>query len=109
MAQNFRRETSNNIGTGAGTTVFSPSTYDTVVGIRVANITTGSINVGVYIYDGSNDIYLCKSAPIPAGSSLEFIDSGSKIVVQNNDVLKVESDTAAGCDVWVSYVKEIST
>ena len=109
MAQNFRRATSNNIGTGADTTVFSPSTYDTIVGIRGAIIAATAISVGVFINDGTDDIYICKSAPIPNGSSIEFIDSGSKIVVHNGDTLKVECDTAAGCDVWVSYVKEIST
>ena len=31
---------------------------------------------------------MIKDAPIPVGSSLELIDSGSKIVMQNTDVLK---------------------
>jgi len=38
MAQNFRRYTNNNVGTSAATS-FTANSYDTVVGISVANIT----------------------------------------------------------------------
>ena len=47
--------------------------------------------------------------PIPAGGSLELIDSGSKIVLQNGDVLKAFADTATAIDVLVSRVDSIST
>ena len=42
MAQNFRRYTSNDVGTSAAT-LFTANSYDTVVGISVANITTSSV------------------------------------------------------------------
>ena len=42
MAQNFRRYTSNNVGTSAQT-LFTADSYDTVVGISVANITTSAV------------------------------------------------------------------
>ncbi len=108
MAQNFRRYTSNNVGTSAAT-LFTSDSYDTVVGISVANITTSSVIASVYINDGSNDIYLIKDAPIPAGSSLQVLDGGAKFVVQASDALKVVSDTASSLDVWVSTVDAIST
>ena len=73
MAQNFRRYTSNDVGTSAAT-LFTSDSYDTVVGISVANVTTSSVIASVYINDGSNDIYLIKDAPIPAGGSLELIE-----------------------------------
>jgi hypothetical protein len=38
MAQNFRRYTSNDVGTGAAT-LFTADSYDTVVGISVSNVT----------------------------------------------------------------------
>ena len=63
----------------------------------------------IIINDGSNDIHLVKSAPIPVGSQLQLIDGGAKIVVQSGDVIKVVSDTASSCDVWVSAVDAIST
>ena len=108
MAQNFRRYTSNNVGTGAAT-LFTSDSFDTVVGISVSNVTASSVIASVYINDSSNDIYLIKDAPIPAGSSLQVLDGGAKFVVQSGDALKVVSDTASSLDVWVSTVDAIST
>jgi len=108
MAQNFRRYTSNDVGTSAAT-LFTANSYDTVVGISVANITTSAVVASVYINDGSNDIYLVKNAPIPTGSALQVLDGGAKFVVQSGDALKVVSDTASSLDVWVSAVDAIST
>jgi hypothetical protein len=108
MAQNFRRYTSNDVGTSAAT-LFTANSYDTVVGISVANVTASAVTASVYINDGTNDIYLIKDAPIPAGSALQVLDGGAKFVVQNNDALKVVSDTASSLDVWVSTVDDIST
>jgi hypothetical protein len=108
MAQNFRRYTSNDVGTSPAT-LFTANSYDTVVGISVANVTASAVTASVYINDGTNDIYLIKDAPIPAGSALQVLDGGAKFVVQNNDALKVVSDTASSLDVWVSTVDDIST
>ena len=108
MAQNFRRYTSNDVGTGAAT-LFTADSYDTVVGISVANVTASAVVASVYINDGTNDIYLVKDAPIPAGSSLQVLDGGAKFVVQASDVFKVISDTASSLDVWVSTVDAISS
>ena len=52
MAQNFRRYTSNNVGTGVAT-VLTADSYDTVVGISVCNVASATINVDVYINDGN--------------------------------------------------------
>jgi len=108
MAQNFRRYTSNDVGTSAAT-LFTADSYDTIVGISIANISTSSVNVSVYINDGANDIYLVKDAPIPQGSQLQVLDGGAKYVVASGDALKVVSDTASSLDVWVSTVDDIST
>ena len=108
MAQNFRRYTSNDVGTAAST-LFTADSYDTVVGISVANVTASAVITSVQINDGANDIYLIKDAPIPAGSALQVLDGGAKFVVQSGDALKVVSDTASSLDVWVSTVDAIST
>ena len=108
MAQNFRRYTSNAVGTSAAT-IFTADSYDTIVGISVSNVTTSAIIVSVYINDGSNDIHLVKDAPITAGGALQVVDGGAKFVVQSGDALKVISDTASSADVWVSAVDAIST
>ena len=98
MAQDFRRYTSNNVGT-APATVMTADSYDTVVGISISNVTSGTINVDCYINDGSNDIYLIKTAPILSGSTLQIIDGGSRFVLHSGDALKVVSDTASTADV----------
>ncbi len=108
MAQNFRRYTSNAVGTSAAT-IFTANSYDTVVGISVSNVTGSAITVDVYINDGSNDIHLVKGAPITAGGALQVVDGGAKFVVESGDALKVVSDTASSADVWVSAVDAIST
>ena len=108
MAQNFRRFTSNNVGTGA-TTVLTANSFDTIVGISLANVTTNAITASCYINDGSNHIHLVKDVSIPSGSALQVLDGGAKFVVQSGDALKVISDTASSLDVWVSVVDAIST
>jgi|TARA_B100000963_G_scaffold359436_1_gene386792 hypothetical protein len=108
MAQDFRRYTSNAVGTGA-TTIFTANSFDTIVGISLANVHTSAITVHCYINDGSNDISLVKDVSIPAGSALQVLDGGAKFVVQSGDALKVISDTASSLDVWVSAVDAISS
>ncbi len=108
MAQNFRRYTSNAVGTSPAA-VFSPNSYDAIVGISLSNILSTAITVDCYINDGSNNIYLVKDAPIPTGGALQVLDGGAKYVVQNADVLSVVSSDASSCDVWVSAVDAIST
>lgn len=108
MAQNFRRYTNNNVGTSA-VTAFTANSYDTVIGISVSNILSTTVNVDVYINDGTNDIYLVKSAPIVPGSALQVLDGGAKFVMQSGDALKIVSDTAASLDVWTSVVDDISS
>ena len=108
MAQDFRRFTNNNVGTGAAT-VFTANSFDAIIGISLSNVSASEILVSAYVNDGSNDIYLIKDAPIPAGSSLQVIDGGAKVVVQNEDVLYVVSNTASSLDSIVSVVDAIST
>ena len=108
MAQDFERNTANSVGTSAAT-LRTANSDDAIVGITVANVTTSQISVEVYINDGSADIHIVKDAPIPAGSRLQVLDGGAKIVMVAGDVLKVKSDTASSADVWVSVVDAIST
>ena len=107
MAQDFERYIQRNVGTSAAT-VHTSNSDDAIISVRCANTTTSTINIDVFINDGSNDYYLIKNAPIVSGGSLELIDGGSKIVMLNNDVLKAKSDIASSLDVWASFVDAIS-
>ena len=108
MAQDFERSIQRNVGTSAAT-VRTANSDDAIVGINVANVHTSQITVDVFINDGSNDYYIVKAAPIPVGSALQVLDGGAKVVMQNADVLKVQSSVANSADVWVSVVDAIST
>ena len=57
----------------------------------------------------TNVHYIIKNAPIPSGSSLQLLDGGAKMVVQNGDRMFFQSSTASSLDVWVSRVDSIST
>ena len=108
MAQDFERYIQRNVGTSAAT-VHTSNSDDAIISVRCAHTTTSTINIDVFINDGSNDYYLIKNCPKVSGGSLELIDGGSKIVMLNNDVLKAKSDTASSLDVWASFVDAIST
>ena len=107
MAQDFERNLANAVGTSA-VTLRTANSDDALVGITVANVLTSQITVEVYITSGGNDIHIVKDAPIPAGSSLQVLDGGAKIVMVSGDALKVKSNTASSADVWVSVVDTIS-
>ena len=111
MAQNFRQYKFKEIGTAA-TDLPDGSNFDSfdcIISIRMTNITTNAISVDAYIQNSSNNFYLIKGVSIPAHSSLELIDGGSKIVVISGDRLYFKSDTASSLDVIVSAVDAIST
>ena len=108
MAQDFERNIARNVGTSA-VTMRTANSDAALIGINIANVTTSQINMDVFINDGSNDYYIVKDAPIPAGSALQVLDGGAKVVMQASDVLKVQSDTASSADVWVSVVDTISS
>ena len=112
MAQNFRRYHLNAVGVTAADIPDAanfPNGFHTIISIRMANVTSNMVMASAYINNGTDDISLIVNAPIPAGSSLELIDGGSKIVVTDSDRLYVQSGTAASIDVTVSVVQEIST
>ena len=108
MAQDFTEIKARNVGTSAST-LLTANTNDCIIGLRVCNVATSSINVSVFITNGGSDYHLQKNTPIPVGGSLELIDSGSKIVIQNGDVVKAFADTASAVDCLVSFVDSIST
>ena len=68
MAQNFRRYVARQVGTSA-VTLFTADSFDTIVGIALANVTSSEIKVDVILNDAdsSNDVYLIKNAPIIDG------------------------------------------
>jgi|TARA_R100001126_G_scaffold47766_1_gene26899 hypothetical protein len=110
MAQNFRNQlTHTAIGTSYTDILTQVNSFDTVVGIRLVNVSGTSINVTAAVENNSNTTEMIVNAPIPAGSSLELIDGGAKIILKSGDKLKAKSDTASSLKAVVSFIDSIST
>ena len=111
MAQDFERTITKDLDASLADIRATADSDDAIVGIRLANTTTSSIDVDVAVTDNSNNVtaYIIKGAPLPAGSSLELIDGGAKIVLQSGDKLRAKSTATDSLDVIVSAVDSIST
>ena len=108
MAQDF--ESNGQRITDSATTILTANSDDAVVGLRFANILTTTATLDVFISEGgSTTRYLIKGVSVPATSSIEVVQGGSKIILQDTDVLKAQAGTADGFDCWVSRVDAIST
>ena len=112
MANTFKIDTKSsvsNAGTSdAATTVVTAGGSATLVilSILISNKTAASAQVDVFMNKNSgDDVFLIKNAPVPAGSSLEII-SGSKIIMESSDVLRISSNTASALDAAVSYLEQ---
>ena len=108
MAQDFESTFAYKIQSGSFTTLLTSNSDDAVVGMRFANLHSGSVTVDVKVARSSVDYHLIKDAPIPTGGSLELIDGGSKVVMMNGDVLKARASLTGSVDAAISYIDSIS-
>ena len=112
MANTFKQATKSGLVTtvisNSGTNILTAGGSSTLILLSalVANKTSSSANVDVYLVPNSGDsVYFLKSVPVPAGSSLELI-SGSKIILESGDILRARCDTASAADLTVSYLDQ---
>ena len=108
MANTFKLKTKANVGvTTVGIYTAPSATTTVVIGITMANTSGSGVNVGVAVSrtsDTKDDISLLKNAPIPSGSSLEFM-SGNKIVLETSDQINVDSDTNNSVDAALTIME----
>ena len=108
MANTFKLKTKANVGvTTVGIYTAPAATTTVVIGITLANTSGSGVNVGVAVSrtsDTKEDIKLLKNAPIPSGSSLEFM-SGNKIVLETSDQINVDSDTNSSVDAALTIME----
>lgn len=107
MANTFKNYTSRNIGTSA-TAIggFTASTQTTVIGLTVSNtLANTEITVDVSLYNGSNDTFVVKNAPIPVGSSLVVVGGNQKVVLENGDSIRVTSSNPSSVDAILSVLE----
>ena len=106
MANTFKLKTTANVGITTQNVYVVPSATTTVViGITLANTSGSGCLVGIGITRPStDDVKLLKNAPIPQGSSLEFM-SGNKIVLETADTITVDSDTNNSIDASLTIME----
>ena len=105
MAQDFESLFQQKITSGSFTTLMTSNSDDAVIGIRFANLHSGSVSVDAKITRSSKDFHLIKNAPIPAGGSLVAVGGDQKLVMEASDIIKVKSDTATSIDVALSILE----
>ena len=108
MANTFKLKTKANVGvTTVGIYTAPAATTTVVIGITLANTSGSGVNVGVAVSrtsDTKEDIKLLKNAPIPSGSSLEFM-AGNKVVLEATDTVTVDSDTNNSVDAALTIME----
>ena len=106
MANTFKLKTKKNVGiTTADVYTVPAATTTVVIGITLANISGAGCLVGIGLERASSDdIKLLKNAPIPQGSSLEFMQ-GNKIVLETTDKITVERDANNSIDVALTIME----
>ena len=107
MANAFKNRTLRAVGTspvdvGA---VVAGSTETTLIGMTLANITSGVISVTATLNDGTNTTHIVKDAPIPTGGSLILLGGDQKVVLMTGDKVIVTSNTASSVDVIMSFLE----
>ena len=113
MANTFKLKTKANVDASLVTiytTPTSPSTTSVIIGLTISNVKGSSITADAKIItaassgENADDVYVVKSIPLPAGSSVEIM-SGNKIILQAGDIVKVKSDTTNGVDAILSIME----
>ena len=113
MAQDFKKAYKSQITTGDATLLTADSN-DAIIGIRLTNITTSAITVDVWLDVAgagttASVVYIADDLSIAPKSSVELIQGGAKMVMQNTDLLRAQASAATSCAAWVSYVDAISS
>ncbi len=111
MSNQFVKTLTTDVGTTPETVYTTGiSTRSTVIGINIANTTSGPITVDIQFYDDANTNtgYIVKGVVIAKGTSLAAICGDQKIVLEPEDSIIVTSSVATSADVIVSAL-EITT
>ena len=113
MANTFKIKSNDAMPTSAGSfqTLYTvqASTDTVVLGLILCNVHTTAVTASVKMSSNTVDVetnvdtLVVKDVDIPAGSSLEVL-SGSKIVLQTTDLLKIDCSVSAKIDATLSIM-----
>jgi hypothetical protein len=100
MAQTFKNYTGEATTTGATIYTVPAATTSIVIGLNLANKTTGIVYASAQL--GST--YIVKDAPIPSGGALSVLEG--KIIAETTDTIVVTADSDTSVDVIVSVLEQ---
>jgi len=111
MANTFKLKTKAAIDTSLVSIYTVPANTKTIVlGLTISNIKGSSVTADAQIATASSsgenadDVYIIKSVPLPAGSSIEVM-AGNKIVLEAGDVVKVKGSVTDAVDAILSIME----
>ena len=111
MANTFKLKTKAAIDTSLVAVYTVPANTKTIVlGLTIANRQGGSVTADAQIVTASSsgenadDVYIIKSVPLPAGSSIEVM-AGNKLVLEAGDVVKVKGSVTDAVDALLSIME----
>lgn len=105
MANTFKSYLASGVTTATSVMTGAPATQTTLIGLSLANTTTGAASVDVSVTRSATVVYVIKGAVVPAADSLILYGGDQKLVIQAGDILKVTSSAAV--DV-IASVLEVS-
>tara|TARA_R100001015_G_C4445081_1_gene37256 strand:- start:40 stop:366 length:327 start_codon:yes stop_codon:yes gene_type:complete len=108
MAQDF--ENSLVRVTDSAVALHTPDSDDVIIGIMLCNQDTDDNVIDVYVTNGGVNYFIAKSLSLPAGSSVQLLTGGAKLVLKNNDVLYGDLTTGNDNDTHaiVSFIDAAS-
>ena len=99
-------------GTDVLTCPSSNSSKCVLIGLHLSNKTssqvTASVNLVDYSENTTNEITLVNDVPIPANSMLAVLE-GEKLILEEQDILRVKASGATSVNAFVSYLLSDST
>lgn len=108
MANVFKRKISKDVGiafTKINNYQIPAATIGTIIGLSVANVTTGDITVSVALNTGTSRIFIVKDATVLRGGTLIAVGGEHKIVLEPSDFIEVSCSEDAAADVIVSILE----
>lgn len=99
-------------GTDVLTCPSSNSSKCVLIGIHLSNKTSSEVTASVNLIDhsehASNEITLVNAVKLPANTMLAVLE-GEKLILEEQDVLRVLASAATSVNVFVSYLLSDST
>ena len=108
MAQDF--ENSLVRVTQTAVALHTPNSDDLIIGIMLCNQDTDDNFIDVYITNGGVNYFIAKGLSLPAGSSVQLLTGGAKLIMKSGDVLYGDLTTGNDNDTHaiVSFIDAAS-